>query len=202
MASLYYKNLEKRLRLLRKAFLPSKFSETGNYNENTYEKARAYKVLSHSEFEYYFEEIACAIAKKAIDEWKVHKKASIVLVALVSYYDGDFNPVPEQKEGNNSSEGLKEKIGIAFTSYCKKVRAHNHGIKEKNILQLFLPISLLAEDFDNNFLIALNNYGNSRGQIAHSTRAQQTLDPKDALWSTDELVSYVKDLDKKLIKFL
>jgi len=202
MPSQYYRNLEKQLRVLKKSFMPATFSATGNYSAITHERTRAYKVLSHAEFEYYFEVIACAIAKKAVNDWIKSGKSSSVLVALVSYYDGSFKPIPEQKGGNNSAEGLSQRIQMSLTSYIGRVNAHNNGIKEKNIFQIFLPISLLLGDFDDGFLLALNNFGASRGIIAHSTRANQLLDPKDTLQSVTEIVSYVKELDEKLCKLL
>ena len=70
MATEYYGTLCDRFEKLKLAFLPEEFSPTGEYEDIVYEHTRAYKVLTHAELEYYFEEVAKAIAQKALREWR------------------------------------------------------------------------------------------------------------------------------------
>lgn len=60
MATEYYGTLCDRFEKLKLAFLPEEFSPTGEYEDIVYEHTRAYKVLTHAELEYYFEEVAKA----------------------------------------------------------------------------------------------------------------------------------------------
>ena len=198
MYSIQFDYLFKRLLVLRKALLPPKFSPTGNYKNQTYEKARAYKVLTHAEFEYYFEEISYTIAKNAYNKWKDHNIASPPLLALCVYYSGSYSPIPDRKDGNLSGEDINKRVKDAFTDYASRVKSKNHGIKESNVLQLLLPIGLEASKLDNDLLIALNNYSASRGEIAHSTRAKQVLTPKDAMVSAMDLLHLIMPLDEYL----
>lgn len=84
MATEYYRNLCERFENLRDAFLPEEFSPTGEYADIVYEHTRAYKVLTHAELEYYFEEVAKAIAQKALREWRSSNQVSKPLLALVA----------------------------------------------------------------------------------------------------------------------
>lgn len=76
MATEYYRNLCERFEKLQNAFLPEEFSPTGEYADIVYEHTRAYKVLTHAELEYYFEEAAKAIAQKALREWRSSNQVS------------------------------------------------------------------------------------------------------------------------------
>ena len=202
MKSSYFEYMLNRVQVLKKTFLPRAFSPTGNYKQTTYEKACAFKVLTHAEFEYYLEEISFAIAKNAYKKWTTRKLISKPLLALAVYYSGSYKAPPEMKSGNNSDENISERVRIAFSDYSFKVKSKNNGIKEKNILQLVLPVGIEIDQLDNDLLIALNNYGSSRGQIAHSTRAKQPLTPEEALASSTELITYISALDDILKSML
>lgn len=178
MATEYYRNLCERFEKLQNAFLPEEFSPTGEYADIVYEHTRAYKVLTHAELEYYFEEAAKAIAQKALREWRSSNQVSKPLLALVAYYPGAFEPLPELSNGNHVQMDLEQRISTSFTAYFSYVNSENHGIKEKNLIHLFLPIGIRIDELPHDLLISANNYGSMRGAIAHSTRAQQMLHQK------------------------
>lgn len=193
-----YQLLIKRLTKLKKIYLPRSLSPTGAYKDSTYEKVRAYKVLTHAEMEYYFEEIALSIATKSFDRWLRYKQASVPLVALAVYYEGVYASIPESHTGNRIEENLDFRIKKAYQFYMHQIRDKNHGIKEKNILNIFLPIGISVNDLPEDMLIALNNYGTSRGTIAHSTRAENPVAPDDALHSLEDIMVYVCSFDESL----
>ncbi len=201
MNSFYFEELKSRINKLKKVFLPRALSPTGKYKPSTYEKARAFKTFTHTEIEIYLENICFGIAKKAYDEWQNSKVVSLPLLAMLAYYSGKFRSIPELKSGNNSEEDLSEKIHIAFTDYSSK-KANNNGIKEKDILQLVLPIGVQTEDINDDLLLYLNNYGSIRGAAVHSVSALHPITPEDALASTDDLMKKLSELDKKLIIML
>lgn len=193
-----YIGLQRRLSKLRKVYLPRTFSPTGSYSDPVFEKVRAYKVLAHAEMEYYFEEVALAIAQKAYRKWQSNSKASSPLLSLVAYYDGQFPPPPEMHGGNNSARDISWRINTSYTSYNSQIRSNNHGIKEKNILSIFLPIGVKITDIDEGMLLALNNFGSERGLIAHSTRASILTTPDDALASVNNIMNYIDTFDQFL----
>lgn len=196
-----YIRLQSRLSKLRKVYLPRVFSSTGSYSDSVYEKVRAYKVLAHAEMEYYFEEVALAIAKKAHTKWKTENKTSTPLVSMVAYYEGRVWAPPNAHDGNNADKDLDWRIDEAYTHYNNSVRANNHGIKEKNILSIFLPIGIKISDIDESMLLALDNFGSERGTIAHSTRASTLTTPNDALASVDDLMTYIDAFDQCLAEY-
>ena len=190
-----YMRLKNRLNKLKRVYLPGSFSPTGTYSDTVYEKGRAYTVLSHAEMEYYFEEIALSIAEKAYKKWTQHQKASKPLLALVAYYDGKYSSIPDAHDGNRSDETMDERIRKAYTSYNKQVRDKNNGIKEADILKVFLPVGINISEIDENLLIALNNFGKQRGDIAHSTKSPNLTTPDDALNTVNEIMNLIDSFD-------
>lgn len=184
---------------LRKALLPIKRSPTGNYKQLTYERVRAYKVLFHAELEYYFEEITKSIMKSAKDKWDKNREASSTLVALMAYCTKSFASIPEHTRDQHINDDLVKRINCAYTEHFAYIKTHNHGIKEKNILALLLPIGVQIEDIDNNLLIALNNFGSDRGEIAHSTRAKLCSTPDDAEATVNNILQLLDAFDFKLV---
>ncbi len=193
-----YMYLKKRINKLKKIFLPKKFSPTGSYSDNVLEKSQAYALLSHSEFEFYFEQTALQIAQKSFKCWTTTKLTTRPLVAMIAYYSGSFNIIPESKIANSSKENLDVRINKAFGEYNYVIN-NNHGIKGKNIFRLFIPIGLELNQFDDSFLLALDVYGHFRGQIAHSTRATNLKSPDDIFADTVTLLGYIKCFDENII---
>ena len=196
-----YIGLQRRLNKLRKVYLPKEFSPTGSYSDSVFEKVCAYKVLAHAEMEYYFEEIALSIAQKAYRKWQSSSKASTPLLSLVAYYDGNFPPPPDIHDGNNSEKDIDWRIETSYTSYNRQIRSANHGIKESNILSIFLPIGIKIADIDEGLLLSLNNFGSERGLIAHSTRASTLTTPDDALASVNNIMTYIDTFDQHLAAY-
>lgn len=196
-----YIGLQNRLKKLRSVYLPKTFSPTGSYSDTVYEKVCAYKVLAHAEMEYYFEEIALSIAKKAYLKWQSSNKASTPLLSLVAYYDGHFPSPPDLHDGNNSEKDIDWRINTSYTSYNKQIRSSNHGIKETNILSIFLPIGIKISDIDEGLLLSLNNFGIERGLIAHSTRASTLQSPNDALTAVNNIMTYIDAFDQHLATY-
>lgn len=196
-----YSRLVNRLDKLRTVYLPSEFSPTGSYTDDDLEKVCAYKVLSHAEMEYYFEQIALEIVQKSFHLWRSSKRVSRPLLSLVAYYDGSFPALPDAHGGNNADKDLNWRVGEAVTKYNKQVRDKNHGIKEKNILSIFLPIGVETSDIDADMLRDLDNFGSERGTIAHSTRASTLTTPDDALNSVNNIMTFINPFDEFLATY-
>ena len=196
----HYSLLLKRNRELKKALLPQKRSPTGNYKNSTYERALGYKLLIHAELEYYFEEVTKSIIKKAKDNWDNQHEATPTLVALMAYCTKSFVSIPERTTDQHASVDLYERVNTAYTEHHKYISASNHGIKEKNILSLFLPVGVTINEIDNNLLIALDSFGSERGVIAHQTKAQQCLTPDDVEASVNNILALLESFDEKIAK--
>ena len=183
---------------LKKALLPIHLSPTGNYKEKKKKKVRAYEVLVHAELEYYFEQLAIRIMQNAWDEWN-NNIATKAIVALVAYSEKSFAPLPESTSDQRRNEDLKKRVHDAYTEHNRYIRSLNHGIKEKNILALFLPLGIEIGTIDNNLLIALDSFGSNRGQIAHSTRAVQNVTPEDAMNTVAQILALVALFDSYVL---
>ena len=196
MQTLYYSLLLERFIKLNKALLPKNPSPIGNYKNSTYEKTRAYKVLTHAEIEYYFEQAVLAIANAAYTRWITCRKPSKTIISLVAYYRGAIPALPDVKGGNNSIHTLDERVEKSFQFFCSQVNSKNHGIKEADILGLTLPVGFLESDLSEDLLLALSNYGVARGLIAHSTRATQKLSPEDVKNEVESIARLIRPLDE------
>ena len=195
----HYAYLVKRIDKLRKALIPKAFSPTGNYKNSTYEKVLGYKLLIHAEIEYYFEELTKSIMLIAKRKWDSTGEATKTIIALVAYCKKEFPSLPEHQNDQHAQTDLKERINTAYTEQYRYIQAMNHGIKEKNIIALLLPIGVAIDSIDNNLLIALNNFGAERGRIAHATRAQQCPTPEDAVNETTQLLALIDAFDSKML---
>ena len=200
VTSLFYKELLKRHNELKKAFLPKQLSPTGNYSDLTYERVAAYILLIHAALEYYFEQVALSIAKDSMTKWNTEKKATKTVVALISYSPIKHSAIPETTNDQRAVQDLDFRVKEAYTNYNNYIRSQNHGIKETNILSIFLPIGLTIAEIDNNMLAELNSFGIDRGTIAHTTKARQQIPPEDAETKIILIMSLVKNFDEMLCK--
>jgi hypothetical protein len=56
---------------------------------------------------------------------------------------------------------------------------NNHGIKEKNLLNIFLPLGISHAELDARLVSACNQLARKRGQFAHASfKTHQQVDPK------------------------
>lgn len=170
-----YNKLSRRITVIESSYLPS-VNSLGNYSSKEQDDIRAYLLLIHAEIESYFEEISEEKVKKAFLTWQENRKKSNVLLSLVSFSDVVLN----QNE-------IETRVNKALTHYIAKIKI-NHGIKEKNILELLLPVGLEYQSLDTTWLNTMSSFGNIRGEVAHSaSTVQQPLDP-DTLKNTVKLI--------------
>ncbi len=195
----HYSLLIKRNKELKKALLPQKHSPTGNYKKSTYERVLGYKLLIHAELEYYFEEVVKSIITNVKDKWDNQHEATPTLIALMAYCTKDFVSIPEHTTDQHVNVDLNKRVNTAYTEHHRYISASNHGIKEKNILALFLPVGITIDEIDNNLLIALDSFGSERGAIAHQTKAKQCITPDDVEASVNNILSLLSPFDEKLV---
>ena len=77
----------------------------------------------------------------------------------------------------------------------------NHGIREKNLLRLLLPIGADFSAFDPILISELDSFGERRGTVAHSSaifHVTSKPDPKDELEKVNNIVSLLRDVDREL----
>ena len=117
----------------------------------------------------------------------------------MAYCTKSFVSVPVHTTDQHSNVDLNNRVNAAYTEHHKYITSNNNGIKEKNILALFLPIGITINEIDNNLLIALDSFGTERGAIAHQTKAQQCLTPDDVEASVNNILTLLEPFDEKMV---
>jgi hypothetical protein len=182
--------LLRRLDILEEHFLPAdgQFSLTGRYSREQHDKTKAYLLLVHAELEAYFEDRARSRVEIAHNRFQHAGLCTSVLSRLLVHH--------QQEELEPISA---DKVQKAVNYYFNKID-HNHGILERNLLFLFLPIGLDHRDLDTRLVTACNQLGRKRGQFAHtSIKTHQQVDPKTERDNVrNHIIPELKKLDGKI----
>lgn len=81
----------------------------------------------------------------------------------------------------------------SYTTYAKK---KNHGIKERNLLQLLLPLGVTKSEINSSWLSTTESWASERGEIAHtSAKMQVQINPRTELTTVREILEGFKSID-------
>jgi hypothetical protein len=197
--------LEMQLDRLKDEFLPE-ISPTGSYSESQLSRTAAYRVLAHAEIEYYLEERAWTKVIDAKKAWETGKTTR-TLICLLGFSDLTMDKPPDtlkkpsnvKQDNHDKRLEITEKINSAIKSF-KKVIDNNHGLKEKNILALLLPIGIDSDDLDPAWLADMNTFGEKRGLVAHTSATSymtiQTPDPANELNTVTQIKNELLRIDE------
>ena len=197
--------LKTQLDRLKDEFLPE-ISPTGSYSESQLSRTAAYRVLAHAEIEYYLEERAWTKVIDAKKAWETGKTTR-TLICLLGFSDLTMDKPPDtlkkpsnvKQDNHDKRLEITEKINSAIKS-CKKVIKQNHGVKEKNILALLLPIGIDSDDLDPAWLADMNTFGEKRGLVAHTSATSymtiQTPDPANELNTVTQIKNELLRIDE------
>lgn len=203
-SSMRYRLLRGRLQVLRRIFLPVRFSSTGSYGPDTLDRARAFRVLMHAEIEAYFEDKVSEVAAAAFRAWERSGRVSRALAAILASCPPKPNEpgVPKQLGGTPFVEG---RVKSAYGAFRQMVR-ENHGVRRKDILRLLLPVGLKEGKIDPIWLNDLDGFGLHRGHVAHTTgvrsRVQYSIDPASDLQTVERLVKELETIDGEIKELL
>lgn len=166
---------------LRDALLPSVFDPTGTYAEAqaVHLRSVSFRVLAHAEIEAYLEDIALELLEAAWTAWTKRGIPSVTGIALLAFSGREHALPPSASSTPNveldASPCLQKAQGVWRDGHRK-----NHGLKEENVLRLFLPLGVRTIEIDPTLLADLSSFGAERGAVAHSatTRIIQFVDPE------------------------
>lgn len=176
--------------------MPATLDPTGSYSERQFDRVRGFRLLAHAEIEACIEDLAMSAINSAYKAWKTDRKPRQCLLSLVAYHDASLGAVPETIQNGGSTTPLRERIDVARKDYVAWVRGKNHGVRERNLLKILLPVGVLESDLDSAWLQIMDSFGEDRGRLAHSARQiQQPPDPSDELRTIAAIVAGVKRLD-------
>ena len=158
-----------RLDKLEAHLLPRAFSLTGRYAPRQQDYTRAFLLLVHAELESYFEDRARKLVGLAQAQYQRKGVCTPLLSRLLVYHQAtkdELGPVSPLA------------VGKAINYYLDHLDK-NHGIKEKNLLTIFLPLGISHADLDAQLIAACNQLAQKRGQFAHASfKTHQQVDPK------------------------
>jgi hypothetical protein len=194
-----FKKLQRRIDQLKIRLIP-KTRPAGNYTAREQDLIRAYRLLSHAEFESYLEDRALEIATKALHSFVVRGKTGHALAAMMS-----FSPLsPQSPPGNLNTSNIDlptNRVHRVVSQYKLSVSHANHGIKESNIISMLFPIGFIDSELDVTLLATLSSYGGNRGSTAHqSAHTQIPIDPVSEVVTVDWITEELKKLDILLTK--
>lgn len=203
-----YHVLARRLKELRKHFLPVQFSPTGIYTKRQLDFARSYRLLAHAEIEHFIEDIAWEAVKSKVADWKNNKKASDLLICFLACYHAGWGD--ETIEEVSGSTGTKHKkasevsaesaIEIARELYLKRID-QNHGVREENLRKILIPVGVRIGELSTTWLASMDSFGKDRGMVAHKRiGVQQAIDPRSEYDNIQALIIGLKELDEIVIK--
>lgn len=198
------------LDLLRHHLLPEPFDPTGLYSEQDKISTMglAYRVLAHAEIESYFEDRALEVVREARSAWD-RGQVSRVALCLMAFSGREMGAPPTTLQPPSSNKqktwpaliDVGEKFVPLTTSFYHFVRNENHGIKERNLLSLLLPIGVEHNRLDPIFLADMESFGALRGIAAHSscaTSATRGVDPEEELKRVCGLLPGIQVIDIEL----
>jgi hypothetical protein len=211
MPSERYSQLAAQLATLRTHLLPDPFEETGLYEdeEKVATSALAYRVLAHAEIEAFFEDRSLELANLARAAWEASAHISRVSLCLMAFSGKMMADAPDSLEPPSENKrrawpallNIGERLRPVFTSFSTYVRTENHGVKEKNLLSMLLPIGIDPTRLDPTFMIEVDSFGSMRGHAAHtSSRAgvRRAIDPKEELNRVESLLVGIAAIDEQI----
>lgn len=211
MPSERFVQLREQLAILRTHLLPEAFDPTGFYEHPDLISTRAlsYRVLAHAEIESYLEDRALEVVGRAREAWERVQHVSRVALCLMGFSGREMRTPPDTLEApsDNKKKTWPEHVDIGaklapiWAEFHKFVRLENHGVKEKNLLALFLPIGLEHSKLDPGLLADLDSFGSLRGAAAHSssrTSVKNAADPATEVQRVESLLMGIKTLDLEI----
>lgn len=188
-----------RLSELRRHLLPRKFDPTGTYADRVHDRARAYRLLAHAEIEWTIEQLVFTAANEAYNHWRSNGRVGRTLICLLAFLDGSQDKVPTSLPSKGPPQ-LFQRVERAKNEFCTYVLVENHGIRERNLLKLLLPVGVREADLDPIWLATVDSFAQSRGEAAHrSNRVVSPPDPRTEYSTVSQIVVGIRNLDAKLL---
>jgi len=203
MPSSRFQDLETRITDLEKHLIPSPFDPTGSYDDVVYEHTRAFRVLVHAEFEAFIEDRVIEVVNTAFSRWEYSGVISTSLLSVVAYKES-LHAMPESLSDASQKKkypDLKARVEAAKNEFNRYVRTQNHGIKEKNVLRLLMPIGITEKEMDPVWLSITETWATARGEVAHkSAKMQVRPDPQNEVKTVRQILAGFRDVDALMTK--
>lgn len=199
MPSPRFMEMQRNITTLRRFMLPGSFDPTGLYSDRVHQRAAAFRLLAHAEFESYLEDAVIAHVRERVARWKRTRRPSVTIASLIAYDEAaGISPTsllnPPQKPAPTFDERLDETV----RRFHSQVQDRNHGIREQNILSLVLPIGISTEKLDLDWIQLVDSWAQERGSYAHQSgsKVQKKLDPAREYSTAKRIVDGLREIDQ------
>lgn len=204
MESQEFVEFRERIRFLEQVLLPP--SSLSSLSEPTQEeiiKILSFRLMAHAEIEDFVES---RVEKIAITASAAFAKGVVsrALLSIASFTESSAGaPAPSLMPTQSSQAQswqvklhLTERTRTYVTAFIRSIK-NNHGIKEKNLLALLLPVGVPANSIDTIWLADCDSFGADRGDAAHrsSARVSTTPNPVDERDKVNRIVDGLRSLD-------
>ncbi|WP_405537214.1 hypothetical protein OG787_30490 [Streptomyces sp. NBC_00075] len=198
MPSSRFQDLDTRITDLEKYFIPSPFDPMGSYDDAVYEHTRAFRVLVHAEFEAFIEDRVIEVVNTAFSRWEYSGVISTSLLSVVAYKESQHAMPDSLSDATQKKKypDLQARVEAGKNEFNRYVRTQNHGIKEKNILRLLLPIGITEKEIDPVWLSVTETWATARGEVAHKAAKMQVRpDPQKEVKTVKQILAGFRDVD-------
>lgn len=153
-----------RIAFLENNILPAERID-GNYTKKESDLIKSYLLLVHAEIESYFEDRVMEKVDSAFSKWTLTRKRSTCLKSVLAFSGNDLSYEHIRKSDSNDIEFRMNKAVNHFKSIINK----NNGVKQNDILKLFIPVGIELNELDGTWLNVMESFGSTRGNIAHNS---------------------------------
>jgi hypothetical protein len=195
--------------------LPFKFDPTGSYRHplRVTTHALSFRVLAHAEVETYLEDRALEVATTALHAWETQRFVSLVTFHLIGFSGKSVDLPPDTLFTTDLNKmkdwptrtTIDDRFARCVADFYKRVRLENHGVKEKNIMEMFVPIGFDMTKCDALFLQTMSIFGEARGNVAHTSgksHVQKAVDPRDEYTALLNILIGLEPIDVELDRLL
>ena len=166
MPSREYGILKKNIVSLKGQFLNFEKRLDGTYSAYELTQCRAFITFCHAEVEIYLESVAAKVVDAAERHWRRHGRVTNAIAAMLAYRSQRELNLPDNPIEQARGSRFETLVGSAIAAQRSAING-NHGIKPRNLAQLYLPVGMIPDQFDNALLIQLKNLGERRGDHVH-----------------------------------
>lgn len=159
--------------------------------------ARAFRLLAHAEIESFLEDRAREKAREALVRYRSDGKPRIVIWSLLSFQLVQTQLTEGQLKDHylGASDHFNNIATKAHNSF-EHLLLHNHGVREKNVLSMLLPVGFLRSQIDTTWLSTIDSFGSNRGATAHSAYKPTVLvDPATEKTTVGLIVAGLQRID-------
>lgn len=161
-------------------------------------------MLVHAEVEEFLEQTAVEVLAANHEAWLLDEQARPSLLALLAYSPHVAKAPPELKDRGESH--VRQAIATARERHHHYAPIENHGIDQKYLLALLLPVGIKEVDLGDAWLEQVASLARMRGQVAHRSssltfpRAESPLVASEAVASVAKVTGGLARLDVRLQK--